>query len=272
MSEKSAARLLLVGCGKMGGALLEGVSSPSLFSAITVVDPAPPPERLKSLKGVTWLSSLDEVNVGYEPDLVTLAVKPQQMAETLPSYVRFKKAVFLSIAAGTSLLRLEELLSGTHYSIVRAMPNLPASIGQGISGLIANKNVHIGQRALCGQFLKTVGDVVWVESENQIDVLTAISANGPAYIFALCEAMAKAGESLGLAPEIAMRLARQTVIGSGALLAQSQESTENLRRAVTSPGGTTEASFKILLGENGLNELMAKAIAAGARRASELAN
>jgi pyrroline-5-carboxylate reductase len=124
---------------------------------------------------------------------------------------------------------------------------------------------------LCEAFLKASGDVLWLEDENLMDAVTALSANGPAYVFALCEAMAKAGVALGIPEEMAMHLARQTIIGSGALLEQSPDSAENLRRAVTSPGGTTETAVKILLAQNGLEDLMKRTVAAGAARAKELA-
>lgn len=267
-----APKLLLVGCGKMGGALLERTAGVgSIFPAVHVIDPAPAALHLKAIAGVRWFSALGEADKDFKPDLVVLAVKPQHMADVLPAYGRFKDSVFLSIAAGKTLSLLEKLLGGTDYPVVRTMPNLPVSIGEGVTAATANTRVSPSQRAFCDMFLKAVGDVVWLEDEHLMDVITALSANGPAYVFALCESMAKAGEALGLMPAMAMQLARRTIIGSGALLARSNESAENLRLAVTSPGGTTEAALKYLLAENGLHELMLKTITAGAKRAKELA-
>jgi pyrroline-5-carboxylate reductase len=178
--------------------------------------------------------------------------------------------VFLSIAAGITIRRLQELL-GSGQAVIRAMPNLPASIGKGISVAITNKQISAGQRTLADRLLKTIGETAWVEDEKLIDAVTALSGSGPAYVFALCEAMAKAGESLGLPKDLAARLARTTVIGSGTLLEQSSETAEALRRAVTSPGGTTEAALKHLLAAGGLQDLMLKAMTTAAERAKDLA-
>jgi pyrroline-5-carboxylate reductase len=259
--------LLLVGCGKMGGAILQRIAAQA---KICVVEPAPIPAALKALPEITWLASADRIAKSFVPDIVILAVKPQHMDDVLPAYGRYRAAVFLSIAAGKTLNKLSAALGGTPYSIVRAMPNLPASIGQGMTVAVANKNVTPKQRALCEQCMKAVGAMVWTQDENDLDAVGALSGSGPAYVFALAEAMAKAGEALGLHPELAAQLARQTVIGSGALLAQSPESAEKLRIAVTSPGGITEAALKHLLAANGLPDLMRKAIEAAARRSKEL--
>lgn len=256
----------------MGGALLErtcGGASP-LFASICVVDPSPQPEKLKSIANLRWIASADDLDATFKPSLVVLAVKPQHMADVLPSYAGFTKAVFLSIAAGTTLDKLAQLLGSTNYAILRSMPNLPASIGQGITAITANKNVTPEQRILADAFLKAVGDVLWLEDEKLLNAVTAF-AGGPAFVFALCESMAKAGEALGFSPDMAMRLARQNVIGSGALLQQSTESADALRRAVTSPAGTTEAALKYIITEHGLDEMMLKAMTAGTQRAKELA-
>lgn len=260
-------KLLLIGCGKMGGALLERIAA---NAQTTVIEPAKPAARLASLPDVTWLTSPGQIDAQFTPDIVIIAIKPQHMAEVLPAYGKFRHSVFLSIAAGQTLARLTALLGGDDYSIVRAMPNLPASIGQGIAVMVANKNVTSAQRALCDQGLKAVGAVAWIEDENLLDAVTALSGSGPAYVFALVEAMAQAGEILGLPPALAAQLARQTVIGSGGLLAQSPDSAAELRASVTSPGGTTEAALKNLLAANGLPELMLKAMQAAAKRSKEL--
>jgi len=259
-------KLLLVGCGKMGGAMLRGIVAARLASDIVVIEPSPP-----SLSGVTWHASPDQLNPAFTPDVVIIAVKPQMIAEALPPYARFANAVFLSIAAGITLDKLATLLGNPKAAIIRTMPNLPASIGQGMTVAIANAYVTAAQRGLCDRLLCAIGQTAWGEDENLLDAVTALSGNGPAYVFALCEAMEKAGVELGLSPTLSAQLARHTIIGSGALLAATSDSAGDLRRAVTSPKGTTEAALTQLLGQGGLNELMHKAMTAALQRAKELA-
>ncbi len=260
--------LLLVGAGKMGGALLQRMAGEV---EAYVVDPAPPSSKLTVLAGVNWLASPDKIDPAFAPEIVVFATKPQYAAQILPAYKRFEASVFLSIMAGTTLAGIAKLLGGQNFAVVRSMPNLPASIGQGISVAVPNKNVNSAQRALCAKLLGAFGTVVWTGDENHLDAVTALSGSGPAYVFALIEAMAAAGEKLGLPQAMAQQLARQTVIGSGALLAQSKESPEVLRAAVTSPAGTTEAALKQLLAAGGLQDLMLKTMKAAAERAKELA-
>lgn len=260
--------LLLVGCGKMGGALLARAAK---TANIEVVDPLPPPAHLKPLENIAFRPAADQIPPAFKPDLIILAVKPQHMAEVLPAYARFKESVFLSIAAGVTIARLAALVGNEEIAIVRSMPNLPASIGQGMTVAVANDCVNAAQRLLCDQFLNAIGKNIWVEDEALLDAVAALSGSGPAYVFLLAEAMAKAGEALGLSSELAQELARHTIAGSGALLAQSKESAETLRRAVTSPGGTTEAALKHLLAADGLPALIMKAMKAAAKRSRELA-
>jgi pyrroline-5-carboxylate reductase len=260
-------KLLLVGCGKMGGALLQRVADKV---SACVVEPSGIPAGLQSIRNVAWVDAVDKVDLAFIPDIVIFAIKPQQMASALPAYTKYKNTVFLSIAAGFSIASIETALGGGH-AIVRSMPNLPASIGQGMSVAVANQAVTPAQRTLCDQLLHAVGETAWVEKEELIDAVTAVSGSGPAYIFALCEVMAKVGEGLGLSPSLSAKLARQTVIGSGNLLAQSLESAEALRKAVTSPGGTTEAALKELLGQGGLPDIMVKTMTAALQRAQQLA-
>ena len=262
-------RLLLVGCGKMGAALLRGAAAAGFLESATIIDPAgKPPEELTV--PLTWHTTPEALPAEAIFDLILLAVKPQQMAAVLPFYARFTKSLFLSSAAGITLDRLRNLLGG-EYAIVRTMPNLPASIGQGMSVAVANHAVTRAQQELADQFLKTVGATAWLPDEVRLDAVTALSGSGPAYVFALGEAMARAGEQLGLPPELAAQLARQTLIGSGALVAQSSESLEALRQAVTSPGGTTEAALRHLLVAGGLPGLISVAMMAARDRARELA-
>lgn len=269
-----AARVLLVGCGKMGGALARGWVAHGIEGAsITVVEPdAAARESAARDYGVRALARPDELEAAYRPGAVVFAVKPQVVDEVLPRYRRFAEAgaVSLSIAAGRSVASLEACL-GARAAIVRAMPNTPAAVGRGITAAVANASATSAQRELCDELLRAVGEVVWLEDESLLDAVTAVSGSGPAYVFLLAECLAEAGVEAGLAPELAARLARATVVGSAELLRQSGEEPAALRRAVASPGGTTEAALEILMGPEGLRALMTRAVAAAAARSRELA-
>jgi pyrroline-5-carboxylate reductase len=203
---------------------------------------------------------------------IVIAVKPQTAPEAVPPLGLYagKSTVVLSIMAGRTIGFLEKSLPpGT--AIVRAMPNTPAAIGRGISVAVANADVSARQRKLAGDLLAAIGKVEWVGDEALIDAVTALSGSGPAYVFLLAEAMAKAGIAAGLPAPLAMRLARETVAGSGELLHLSDLDATTLRQNVTSPGGTTAAALEILMGPGGFDELLTHAIAAATRRARELA-
>ncbi|TAN62004.1 MAG: pyrroline-5-carboxylate reductase, partial [Magnetospirillum sp.] len=196
---------------------------------------------------------------------------PQVMAEVLPPYGRFAAAVFLSIAAGKPIAFFRSHL-GDGAAIVRAMPNTPAAVRRGITVCCPGAGVDAPRRALCQSLLEAVGEVGWVEDESLMDAVTAVSGSGPAYVFLLAEVMAAAGIAQGLPPELAARLARATVSGAGELLRQSSDSAEQLRKNVTSPGGTTAAALAVLMADGGgLPGLMDAAVAAAARRGRELA-
>lgn len=261
-------RVLLVGCGKMGSAMLAGWLEQGLDPAgIVVVEPmdaALPP-------GIRRVATHDLVPREFRPDVVVLATKPQVMAEVVPPYGRFADAVFLSIAAGKSLAFFEQAL-GAGRAIVRAMPNTPAAVGRGITVCVANARVDAARQMACQVLLEAVGEVAWTGDEGLMDAVTAVSGSGPAYVFLLAEAMAAAGEKVGLPPDLAARLARATVAGAGELLRQSPETAARLRENVTSPGGTTAAALAVLMAEGrGMAELLAEGIAAATRRGKELA-
>ena len=270
-----AGRLLLVGCGKMGGALLAGwLKGGTEASDVLVVEPAPGARAaLASDDKPQFVDDAKAIPADFAPAVVVFAVKPQTMDEAAPAYKRFAgpDTVFLSIAAGKTIGAFERHLGG-NAAIVRSMPNTPAAIGRGITVACANGHVSAEQRELCGRLLEAAGEVAWVEYEGLLDPVTAVSGSGPAYVFLLAEAMAAAGAEAGLPPELAMRLARATVAGAGELMRRSDESAEQLRVNVTSPGGTTEAALKVLMAsEDGLPALMARAVAAATRRSRELA-
>ena len=259
--------MVLLGCGKMGSAMLEGglargVSADSVY----VIDPAPS-DWLRST-GVNLNTALP-----LSPAAAILAVKPQMMGDALPQLQAFgnSKTLFISIAAGTSLVRFSEVL-GAGTPIIRAMPNTPAAVGCGITALIGNASTSERDLALAETLLAAVGTTVRLQDESQMDAVTALSGSGPAYVFHMIEAMAQAGEAEGLAPDLAMQLARATVIGAGQLAAGSDQTAEQLRINVTSPKGTTAAALEVLMdSDTGLPPLIARAIAAAAARSRELA-
>ena len=239
--------LLLVGAGRMGGALFEGWVRRGLAPSV-LVDPSPAPGLARAADVV--VASVEEVPADFRAAAVVLAVKPQMAGEVLPALAacldgpRGSGSVALSIMAGRGIEAIAGVLG---VPVVRAMPNTPAAIGAGISAACASVGVSVDQRALCDELLGAVGDVVWVEDEALIDAITAISGSGPAYVFLLAELMEEAGIELGVPADLARRLARATVAGSGALLARSGEDAAALRRAVTSPKGATEKGLEVLM-------------------------
>lgn len=272
----AAGGVLLVGCGKMGGALLSGwIEAGRAPASITVVEPEASSFRKATAAlppGIAHAKSPHELSGAYKPDIVVLAVKPQIMDEVAPNFRRFAQdgVALLSIAAGRTIDYFQDAL-GKRAAVVRAMPNTAASIGHGITAAIANAYVSAAQHALCEELLTAVGEVVWVTDEEQMDAVTAVSGSGPAYVFLLTECMARAGVEAGLPPKLAAQLARATVAGAGALLVVSPEEPTKLRENVTSPGGTTEAALKVLMAPEAFPALMTKAIAAAAKRSRELA-
>jgi pyrroline-5-carboxylate reductase len=262
--------LVLLGCGKMGSALLDGWLDGGLPpSAATVIDPHPS-EDLERLAGQGLRLN---ATLPAAPAAVLLAVKPQMMTQALPKVSMLGRAdtVFISIAAGTTLATLEAGL-GSETPIVRTMPNTPAAIGRGITALVANASAPGSALDLAEGLLGTVGQTVRLDSEELLDAVTAVSGSGPAYVFLLIEALAAAGEAEGLAPRLALALARATVAGAGALAESSELSPEDLRVNVTSPGGTTAAALGVLMREgDGLPELIGEAVRRAAARSRELA-
>jgi pyrroline-5-carboxylate reductase len=246
----------------MGSALLHGWNNPDVI----VIEPQPV-EGLPA--GVSKYTDLAQVPAAFVPSLIIFAVKPQVIDNVVPAYARFKGATFLSIAAGKTIAAFEKHL-GKSTAIIRAMPNTPAAIGQGISVCVANPNVTAQGKALAEAALKAGGAVEWVSDESLMDAVTALSGSGPAYVFLLVEVLARAGEAMGLAPALAMKLARQTVIGSGHLLQQSPQAAAALRAAVTSPGGTTAAALDVLMQNDALAGLLEQALKAAQQRGRDL--
>lgn len=257
--------LLLVGAGRMGGALLAGWQRQGLAPSI-LIDPLATEEVAA---GHRLLRHMADVPTDFRPAAAILAVKPQKAPEVLPA---LRAALppgtpVISIMAGIRAAQLAEALA---VPIVRAMPNMPAAIGQGATACYADATVTGPQRDLADRLMRAVGAVVWLETEAEIDIATAVSGGGPAYVFLFAELLAAAAEQQGLPPEAAATLARATVAGAGALLAASPAAAAELRRQVTSPGGTTERALAVLMGENAWPKLIPAAIKVAISRAREL--
>ena len=261
--------IVLAGAGKMGGAMLSGWLAQGLDAGhVAVIEPHPSDE-IKALrtKGVRLNPSPQEVgNVAT----MVVALKPQTFPEAGAMLKSFTgpSTLVVSIMAGTTIAALAGVCGG---SVVRAMPNTPAAIGRGITVAVAAKSVSAGQRAVADALLRATGAVEWVDDEKLMDAVTAVSGSGPAYVFLLAEELARAGVEAGLPADLATKLARETVAGSGELLRRSSAASAMLRENVTSPGGTTAAALEILMGPDGLRSLLTRAVAAATRRSRQLA-
>ena len=266
MDDVARGGLVLLGCGKMGSAMLAGWLKRDLpAQSVWVIDPKPS-DWLRAT-GVRINEDLPE-----NPAIVLIAVKPQMMGDALPAIAAMGngETLFISVAAGTPIAAFEKTL-GAQSPIVRAMPNTPAAVGRGITAIIGNAHTSAAQLDLSETLLKAVGQVVRLESEDQMDAVTAVSGSGPAYVFHMIECMAAAGESQGLSPELAMQLAQATVAGAGALAEDAEETPAQLRVNVTSPNGTTQAGLEVLMNEDtGLPPLMRNTVKAAADRSRDL--
>ena len=274
-ADTNTGRVLMVGAGKMGGALIESWLEKQTTQPSDIVLVEPNVTRAKYFRDAYTLYTFETpeaINTGLGEATILFAVKPQVMDEVVPLYKPLIQPgrLVLSIAAGTPISYFEHQL-GANTAVVRAMPNTPASIGHGITVLCANTHVSAEQRARCEILIGAVGQVEWIEDESLMDAVTAVSGSGPAYVFLLIEALAQAGISAGLAADLANRLALTTVAGAGALAEQTEDSPTVLRQNVTSPGGTTAAALEVLMADDGLQQLMARAVTAAKERGQELA-
>ncbi len=266
MSRVAEQGLVLLGCGKMGSAMLAGWLDHGLPAAsVWVIDPYPS-DWLKA-QGVNINTPLPE-----SPAVVLVAVKPQMMGEALPAIQALGGggSLFVSVAAGTSIATFEDVL-GEGTPIVRAMPNTPAAIRQGITAMIGNAHVSGDDLDLAENLLSAIGETVRLSDEAQIDAVTGVSGSGPAYVFHLIETLAAAGQAQGLPHELAMKLAKSTVAGAGALAMAAEEDPSQLRVNVTSPNGTTQAALEVLMHETeGFPNLLHRAVKAATNRSKEL--
>jgi pyrroline-5-carboxylate reductase len=261
--------IVLAGAGKMGGAMLSGWLAQGLDAKhVRVIEPHPSDEiRALAEKGLHLNPS--PTDIGAAATLV-VALKPQTFREagTMLKSFTGPSTLVVSIMAGATIASIEAVCGGM---VVRAMPNTPAAIGRGITVAVAANQVSPAQRAVTDALLRATGSVEWIDDESLMDAVTAVSGSGPAYIFLLAEELARAGVEAGLPPELAARLARETVSGSGELLHRSELASATLRQNVTSPGGTTAAALEVLMGKDGLQPLLTRAVAAATRRSKELA-
>ncbi|MCV6823719.1 MULTISPECIES: pyrroline-5-carboxylate reductase [Halocynthiibacter] len=267
MQEIKSRGIVLLGCGKMGSAMLAGWLENGLTAdSVWILDPNPS----------DWVQSLGaHVNEGVpeNPAVVLIAVKPQMMQDALPTLKPLGngETLFVSVAAGCTIASYEAVL-GAQTPIIRAMPNTPAAVGRGITALVANAHASSAQLDAADSLLAAVGQTVRLDDESQMDAVTAVSGSGPAYVFHLIETLAKAGELEGLPPELAMKLAKATVGGAGQLAEDASETPSELRVNVTSPAGTTAAALEVLMDEeSGFPDLLARAVKAAADRSRELA-
>lgn len=269
--------LVLVGCGKMGSALLTGWLDAGLpAERVLLIDPFQEPLAGFIARGCRYAANLQDAEAAGAPLMMMLAVKPQMMADVLASAAAMAgpDTLILSIAAGIGLDRYQAAF-GNDANIVRLMPNTPSAIGHGITGAYPSASVSDQQRALTEALLGASGPLIWLDDEDLMHAVTAISGSGPAYVFHMIEAMTQAGQDLGLSAEMAHKLAEATVAGAGQLAIRSEESPSQLRKNVTSPNGTTQAGLAVLMGQDergtaGLGELIAKTAKAAYDRSVEL--
>ncbi|WP_291686982.1 pyrroline-5-carboxylate reductase [Bradyrhizobium sp.] len=254
----------------MGGAMLTGWLARGLDpKEVAVIEPHPSAEISALVtKGVRLNPS---AKVAGSAATLVVALKPQMFREAGPALKPFAgpATLVVSIMAGTTIASIAEVCGGG--GVVRAMPNTPAAIGRGITVAVAAKGVNAAQRAVADALLRATGSVEWVDDESLMDAVTAVSGSGPAYVFLLAEELARAGVEAGLPQELAAKLARETVAGSGELLHRSELPSATLRQNVTSPGGTTAAALQVLMGPDGMQSLLTRAVAAATRRSRELA-
>jgi pyrroline-5-carboxylate reductase len=261
--------IVLAGAGKMGGAMLAGWLAQGLdANRVAVIEPYPS-DQIKALAARGVRLNPAPRDIGSVAALV-VAVKPQMFREAGPALKPFiaPDTLVVSIMAGITIAVITEVCGG---SVVRAMPNTPAAIGRGITVAVAAGNVSAAQRAVADALLRAIGAVEWTDDETLMDAVTAVSGSGPAYVFLLAEELARAGVEAGLPPELATKLARETVAGSGELLHCSELDAATLRRNVSSPGGTTAAALEVLMAPDGMQSLLTRAVAAATKRSRELA-
>ena len=274
MSRKLSGPLVLAGAGRMGGALIARLLERGLDpSLVRVQDPQPSPDTIRFLNGFSITPEPILHATDVPPELIIVAVKPQLIDEVWPEMAKLAgpDTVTVSVVAGRKLESFGNALPAGS-AIVRAMPNTPAAIGHGITVCCPNANVTDQQKELCMDIFSSVGTVAWITDEAQMDAVTAVSGSGPAYIFHFTECLKEAGIEAGLSADLADQLARETVAGAGALLANTSDDPATLRKNVTSPGGTTEAALKVLREDDTFRKLIVDAVTAAQKRSKDLSS
>lgn len=276
MTHTRKVHVTLIGCGKMGSALIQGWIAADFINRLDIIDPNDIPESLPTHDYVSHTQNITDTDM-RKTDIVVLCVKPQIMdniCQDLAEQLKQQQAQhipILSIAAGKTIQYFETEL-GHHTPIIRTMPNLPATIGKGITALCANKHATDTHKDIAQNLMTAAGDTLWIDDESQMDTVTALSGSGPAYVFYLVEALAHAGQQLGLNAEQATQLARQTVIGAGALLEDAKDiEASTLRQNVTSKGGTTQAALEVLM-DGTLQDILTQTLKAAEQRGKDLAD
>ena len=264
-------KILLVGAGNMGFAMLKGWVSSTQPPVVTVIDPSEAHQKRAEALGVLAHGDTADLSGSENYDLIVLAVKPQYISDVLQTYRDFINpgTTIVSVAAGVTIETMARVLAAD-AAIIRCMPNTPAAIGQGMMVLCANQNVSSEACALAERLFETSGKVAWIADENLMDAVTAISGSGPAYVFHFVEVLTQAGIDLGLPVDIADVLAKQTVAGAGQMVAQASETPAKLRENVTSPNGTTQAALEVLMHDNSFGNLLGQAAEAARDRGVEL--
>jgi pyrroline-5-carboxylate reductase len=263
-------RIALVGGGRMGSAMLKGWADRKIDIDLTLFEPVPSPELAELVGSHGWRLNPDPLILGAV-DAVIVGVKPQSFATACDQTIRLITAPFTLVVSIMAGISVQKIIEATHATrIIRAMPNTPGQIGKGITAYFLGQTVCDEDEAFAIKLLEPLGHVEKLSTEKQMDAVTAVSGSGPAYVFLLAEALAAAGEAEGLERTLAERLAWQTVIGSAALMEQSGQSPLELRRAVTSPEGTTAAALDVLTAGGGLVKMMRHAVEAAARRSRQL--
>jgi len=263
--------IVLVGCGNMGFAMLQGWVKAFPDWSYHIVEPNKDLQnRARNLASVIVYETRDSLPVTLTPDIIILAVKPNIIENIVLDYKQFKSSIFLSVAAGVKLNAISKALGGNPYKIIRTMPNTPAAVGQGMMASIGNEQISEQDQQLIDQLLDCSGKNIWLDYEDQMDAVTAISGSGPAYVFHFIEVLEKAAVELGLPLEMSRLMALQTVYGAASLASASDESPSKLRENVTSPNGTTQAALEMFMNEQHLEKLVEKAARAARDRSIEL--
>ncbi|MDJ0931564.1 pyrroline-5-carboxylate reductase [Breoghania sp.] len=270
MNLTKSSPLLLVGAGKMGGAMLSGWIEQGVDPAAIVVCDPKPSEEMAALLSAKEIRHVTTPLADLTPAAVLVAVKPQMMADALEPLkpIVSSDTLIISIAAGKTIKTFEDAFGAV--PVVRAMPNTPAQVGRGMTALFANGAVSQDRKDLVAKLLSGIGAVAWLDDEGEMDAVTAVSGSGPAYVFLLAECLAEAGRKVGLPADLSAMLARQTVAGAGELLYRSELEAATLRKNVTSPGGTTAVALSVLMDDNGFQPLLDAAVKAAADRSREL--